>query len=109
MTEDDAWGLFTGRVMDEDKVSPRLRAGIQGGPSLADERAIGKLCRRIAEARRKHPQFARGAVAGYCVISDELQELLHAVGAETPERQADEALDVAATAMRFVMGEHLDD
>ena len=107
MTEDEAWDLFTGKILDEEKVSPGKRMGKKGGGmSMTDERAIGRLCRRIGEARLKHPEFAKGSHAAFAVIEDEFRELRHAVGHESLERQVDEALDVAATCMRFVMGEH---
>ena len=107
MNEDEAWALFTGKIMDEDKVSPEKRSGKDAGISMTDERAIGKLCRRIGEARQKHPQFARDQYEAYSVIYLETCELRDAVGNREPrERQIDEALDVAATCMRFVMGEY---
>ena len=75
--------------------------------SMTEEQAFSALSKRLGEARQKHPDFARGKYDAYCVIADEVLELRHAVGHESRQRQIDEALDVAATAMRFVMGEHL--
>ncbi len=75
---------------------------------MTEAQAFSKLMIRLGEARQKHPDFARGAYEAYAVIADEVLELRHAVGHETRERQIDEALDVACTAMRFVMGEHLE-
>ena len=108
MDEDEEWRLFTGKCLDEDKVSPAMRSG---SPAPVDpmtwERAQSMLSARLGHARQKHPDYARGSYAAYQVIVDEVLELRHAVGHESRERQVDEALDVAATAMRFVMGEHL--
>ena len=65
------------------------------------------LARRLEDARQKHPAWGEGAVAALAVIGEEYNELGRAVAYETPERQLDEALDVAATAMRFVNPEHM--
>lgn len=40
------------------------------------------------------------------VIGEEWAELSQAVDQESQDRQHDEALDVAATAIRFTIGEH---
>ena len=64
------------------------------------------LAKRLEEAREKHPVWGEGAVEALAVIGEEYNEFGRAVAYETPERQLDEALDVAATAMRFVNGEH---
>ena len=40
------------------------------------------------------------------VIGEEWAELSQAVDQESQDRQLDEALDVAATAIRFAIGEH---
>ena len=108
MDEEEEWRLLGGKCLDEDKVSPAMRAC---APAPVDpmtwERAQSMLSARLGHARQKHPDYARGAFAAYQVIVDEVLELRHAVGHESRERQIDEALDVAATAMRFVMGEHL--
>lgn len=107
MDEEESWKLFSGKVMDEDKIAPWKRAAAPAPMEpLTDERAQSLLSHRIGQARKKHPDYAQGAFAAYQVIVDEVLELRHAVGHESRERQIDEALDVAATAMRFVMGEH---
>lgn len=67
---------------------------------------IFMLARRLEEARQKHPRFALGSYQALKVIGEEYNELGRAVAYETPDRQLDEALDVACTAMRFVNGEH---
>ena len=64
------------------------------------------LARRIEEARQKHPKWGEGALQALEVIGEEYNELGRAVAYETPDRQLDEALDLATTAMRFVNGEH---
>ncbi len=64
------------------------------------------LALRLRDARQKHPLFAEGRYEARGVIADEIRELEQAVEKESPERQADKALDVATTAARFWMGEH---
>jgi hypothetical protein len=74
------------------------------GISQAD--AFDMLARRLEHAREKHPVFARSLADAYWVIVEEGQELDRAIFQnEGPARILDEALDVAATAMRLVMGE----
>ena len=73
---------------------------------LTQEQAFGLLAARLEHARREHPVFAECDGDAVDVILDEAHELLLAVVAgEGPARVIDEALDVAATAMRLVMGE----
>ena len=74
---------------------------------LTAEQALSMLNVRIGEAIAKHPEFARNQYEAGEVILDEVRELKQAIGCESRQRQIDEALDVAATCMRFVMGEHL--
>ncbi len=64
------------------------------------------LARRLEEAREKHPGFAENAEEAVEVIGEEWAELSQAVDQESQDRQHDEALDVAATAIRFTIGEH---
>ena len=74
------------------------------GISQAD--AFDMLARRLDHAREKHPVFARDEFDAVEVISEEYAELFWAITeGEGPARILDEALDVAATAMRLVMGE----
>jgi len=73
---------------------------------MTEEQAFSALSRRLGEARMKHPEFARNQWDAYVVIADEVLELRHAIGGESRARQRDEALDVAVTALRYVMGEH---
>jgi len=72
----------------------------------AQEQAFAMLANRLEHARKEHPVFAQDTGHAVEVVFDEYQELkmawLHDEGAA---RVIDEALDVAATAMRLVMGE----
>lgn len=68
--------------------------------------AIFMLARRLEEAREKHPIFAESAEEAVEVIGEEWAELSQAVDQESRDRQYDEALHVAATAIRFAIGEH---
>ena len=72
---------------------------------MTQEEAFKMLADRLDHARRKHPIFATHDREAAHVIDCELNELLHAIHSEGPGRIIDEALDVAATAMRLVMGE----
>ena len=73
---------------------------------MTEEQAISALSVRLGEARQKHPDYARDQYEACDVIEDELQELKKAVLCESRQRQIDEALDVMATCMRFILGEH---
>ena len=74
------------------------------GISQAD--AFDMLARRLEHAREKHPVFAEYEARAIYVIGEEYAELRMAyIKNEGPARILDEALDVAATAMRLVMGE----
>lgn len=68
---------------------------------------IFMLARRLEEARRKHPLFAEGPYQALGVIGAAYRELVLAIEHETPDRQLDEALNMAGKLMRFVNGEHL--
>lgn len=73
---------------------------------MTDDQALSLLNVWLGRAREKHPAFARNQWEAYHVIADEVLELRHAIGSESRQRQRDEALDVAVTALRFVIGEH---
>lgn len=60
---------------------------------------------RIAEARQKHPDWQGGIDCGLSVLKLEMGELEHAVKFEGYARAKDEALDVAAVAMRIAAGD----
>ncbi|MBD5417347.1 MAG: hypothetical protein HDR50_06750 [Desulfovibrio sp.] len=64
------------------------------------------LARRLEEARKKHRHFADDRFHALRVVSCEFHELCYAVTHESPDRQLDEALDVACTCMRFVNREY---
>ena len=82
------------------------KAGTNLTGNISQDQAIGMLVARLAHAREKHPVFALDAEGAMDVIDDEFCELIQAVkDDEGPQRVIDEALDVAATAMRLVMGE----
>lgn len=72
------------------------------GISQAD--AFDMLARRLEHARKEHPVFAHTMVQAVYVVNDETLEMIDALDQSTA-RVLDEALDVAATAMRLVMGE----
>ena len=74
---------------------------------MTAEQALSLLNVRIGEAIAQHPEFARDQNEAGEVILDEVQELKQAIGCESRQRQIDEALDVAATCIRFIMGDHL--
>ena len=72
---------------------------------MTQKEAFKMLAARLEHARTKHPVFAENTGHAFKVIDDELDELFFAMRHEGPARVIDEALDVAATAMRLVMGE----
>ena len=73
---------------------------------MTQKEAFKMLAARLEHARKEHPVFATDAEGAMDVIDDEFCELIQAVkDDEGPQRVIDEALDVAATAMRLVMGE----
>ena len=72
---------------------------------MTQEEAFKMLADRLEHARRAHPVFAENDAAAFDVITDECHELWWAMRGESTTRVIDEALDVAATAMRLVMGE----
>ena len=83
--------------------------GTAGGErvrGISQQDAFDMLARRLEHARREHPVFAQDAGHAVEVVFDEYQELKMAwLHDEGPARILDDALDVAATAMRLVMGE----
>ena len=82
------------------------KAGMNLTGKISQDQAIGMLVARLAHAREKHPVFAENKAVAWGVVCDEMHELGDAIFTdEGPARIIDEALDVAATAMRLVMGE----
>lgn len=71
------------------------------------QQIIFMLAQRLAEAREKHPHFAEGVYQGLGVVGAEYQEFVRAVEHESHDRQLDEALDVAATILRFINREYV--
>ena len=67
---------------------------------------FAELAYMLEIARKKHPVFARTAFDAADVINAEIDELYNAIDHESEERQREEALDVAVTALRFVLEEH---
>jgi hypothetical protein len=73
---------------------------------ISQEDAFHMLARRLDHARKEHPVFAHDNADASGVILSEVDELLVAIVFDHGQaRIIDEALDVAATAMRLVMGE----
>lgn len=106
MTEDEAWEVF-GIMHDEEKVTASMRSGMaEPAQRMTEEQAFSKLMLRLGHARAKHPTFARNVYEAGEVIDDEMRELRQAIGCESRQRQIDEALDVAATCIRFILGEY---
>lgn len=82
------------------------RSGMNLTGKISQDQAMKMLVARLTHARKEHPVFAENNNIAWGVICDELYELADAIFAdEGPARILDEALDVAATAMRLVMGE----
>ena len=81
------------------------KAGMSLTGKISQDKAIGMLVARLAHARREHPVFAESNGLAFIAIDGELEELFNAMVSEGQARVIDEALDVAATAMRLVMGE----
>jgi hypothetical protein len=74
--------------------------------TITQEMAFKMLADRLDHARKEHPVFAENERGAWCVIYNEMGELGEAIReSHGPARVLDEALDVAATAMRLVMGE----
>lgn len=81
-------------------------AGGERVSGISQQDAFDMLARRLEHARREHPVFANSEEEAVDVIWREWTELRDAeYYDEGPARILDEALDVAATAMRLVMGE----
>lgn len=68
--------------------------------------AFAELAYALAVARQKHPKFADYDLGAWSVIDDEMKELYHAITHESEQRQHEEAIDVAVTALRFILGEY---
>ena len=60
---------------------------------------------RLEHARTKHPAWDQGLYFALSVLMLEVNELKHAMDYETQARIRDEALDVAAVALRIAEGD----
>jgi len=94
-------------MTDLDKVTyRRMRKAFGNGNERKGRAIMQAIALRLEEARGKHPVYAEGAYHALGVIHAEFKELEHAVEHETESRQKDEALDVVATAVRFLGEEY---
>ncbi|MDR2055432.1 MAG: hypothetical protein LBQ10_06140 [Desulfovibrio sp.] len=79
---------------------------IGNGSRFRGHDIVCRIARRCRHAREKHPVFAEGLPQAVGVIAEEMRELEQAMLHEGPERTVEESLDVIATAIRLVNGEH---
>lgn len=94
-------------MTDLDKATyRRMRRAFGNGNERRGRAIMQVIALRLEHARREHPLFAEGPYQALGVIGSEFRELEHAVEHETESRQADEALDVVATAVRFLGEEY---
>ena len=84
----------------------RMRRAFGNGNEHKGRAIMQAIALRLEEAREKHPVYAEGQYQALGVIHGEFRELEHAVEHEIEARQADEALDVVATAVRFLGEEY---
>ena len=66
---------------------------------------VAMLKDRLEHARTKHPEWDQGMYFAFSVLMLEVNELKHAMDYEMHARIRDEALDVAAVALRIVEGD----
>ena len=95
--------------MTKDAIAARidkLYRCLGNGDEDAASGILTAICVRLEHARKKHPVFAEGKYHALDVIESEFHELEYAIEHESDERQCDEALDVIATCIRFLCGEH---
>ena len=94
-------------MIDLDKVTYlRMRKAFGNGNEKRGRAIMQAVALRLEHARRQHPVFAGDAVHALAAVSGEMSELVHAVYYEEPGREKDEALDVIATAVRFLGEEY---
>lgn len=84
----------------------RVCEAIGNGDADKGRAMLEAIARRLGEAREKHPAWSEGPYYALGVIHSEFLELERAVEHETEDRQRDEALDVIATAIRFLGEEY---
>lgn len=71
-----------------------------------DGRLFFALIDRVAEAEKKHPDFADGIYQGVGVIGEEYGEMCQALNKnQGEERVMDEALDLLCVVWRFCRGD----
>lgn len=75
---------------------------IEYSPALRAAVAMNLVADELKRAMHKFGPMASGH-EGYAVILEELDELWHEVKHGTPERARDEAVQVAAMALRFLV------
>jgi hypothetical protein len=90
-------------LLAENRAWRRLAAHLGGVSGLGEEifAELLPLAERLIHARTKHPK----GTDGWRSLNEELGEVAKAERHETPERVADELLDVATVAMRWRAGE----
>ena len=94
-------------MTDLDKVTYlRMRKAFGNGNEKRGRAIMQAVALRLEHARREHPLYAEGPYQALGVIGSEFRELEHAVEHETAARAMDEALDVVATAVRFLGEEY---
>lgn len=94
-------------MTDLDKVTYlRMRKAFGNGNERKGRAIMQAIALRLEEARDKHPLYAEGPYHALGVVGSEFRELEKAVEHETESRQMDEALDVVATAVRFLGEEY---
>ena len=93
-------------MLKEEKQLLPVLAELGNGDPLKGELLLRSISQRVHHARRKHPMFAVGRYQALGVIEDEFKEFSHAIFHESEDRRRDEALDVIATCIRFLCGEH---
>lgn len=84
----------------------RMRRAFGNGNEKRGRAIMQAIALRLEEAREKHPAYAEGPYHALGVVGSEIRELEKAVERETESRQKDEALDVVATAVRFLGEEY---
>lgn len=84
----------------------RTRKAFGNGNEKRGRAIMQAIALRLEQARDKHPLYAEGQYQALGVIGSEFHELEKAVEHETESRQMYEALDVIATAVRFLGEEY---
>lgn len=84
----------------------RMRKAFGNGNERKGRAIMQAIALRLEEAREKHQVYAEGQYQALGVIHAEFKELEKAVEHETESRQMDEALDVIASAVRFLGEEY---